>query len=84
MFRRRQKIDRWWLDPNKRKLHDIRQIHDINESQHKLKLETEAEYIRFRKLCEQSIEQMEANLSIFDEQMGHPMEKLDEMMEIFK
>lgn len=84
MFRKRQKIDRWWVDPNKRKLHDIRQINDINESQHKLKLETEAEYIRFRRLCEKEIEQMEANLSIFDEQMGHPMEKLDEMMEIFK
>lgn len=83
MFRKRQQIERYWLDKDYMHIRTIRDMHELNESQKRLKLVDNGEYEKTKQDILAEIERTEINLNAFDDMMGNPMEQLDGMMEIF-
>lgn len=82
MFRRRKKTHQYWENREYMAVRTIGQMHELNESQRRLHMIGPREYNKQVDDIEKEIEQMEANYSIFDERMGHPMKELDRLFDI--
>lgn len=78
MFKKR-KIDRYWENDAYMRIRTLDQMNELNESQRRLKLVDGGEYQHQLSDIARMVEQMEANYSIFDAQMGHPLDALEGM-----
>lgn len=72
-----------WENPDYMKIRTLNQMFEINESQRRLKLIDGGEYQKQYNDIAKRVEEMEIAHNAFNEMMGHPLQKIDDMMEIF-
>lgn len=68
------------------KIRTLNQMFEINESQRRLKLIDGGEYQKQYNDIAKKVEEIEITYNtytVFDEIMGHPLQTIDDMMEIF-
>jgi len=68
-----------WENPDYMKIRTLNQMFEINESQRRLKLIDGGEYQKQYNDIAKRVEEMEIAHNAFNEMMGHPLEKLEEM-----
>lgn len=84
MLRKKKKTI--WENPDYMKIRTLNQMFEINESQRRLKLIDGGEYQKQYNDIAKKVEEIEITYNTykaFDEIMGHPLQTIDDMMEIF-